>query len=257
MFAADLRAAKILAVALPLAFVLAGVSSIDAQAQAAPAAPPAFEVASVKAPPPGSMEKGMSMTRSEVRWRGFSLKEYIKTAYGVKDYSLSAPSWLDTAVFNVDAKFPAGAALKDMPAMLQTLLAERFGLVVHHETQGVNGFTLVVDKKGPKIQPVEPGSDPRGATFYKTKIVLKNGSLAQFADALSSHLDRPVNDQTGLAGFYNLSVEWLADDAPLADGPTAVTIFAAVEQLGLRLQSGKVPVEILVVDRMERAPIEN
>jgi len=160
-------------------------------------------------------------------------------------------------VFDIDAKYPAGATFRDIPAMLQTLLAERFKLVVHRESQTVTGFTLVVDKKGLKIQPVDPGQEPMMGTTYKTRVVLKNASMAQFADTLSRQIDRPVNVQTGAAGVYNISVEWMADDAPLADGPTAATIFAAVEQLGLRLQAGKVAVEVLVVDHMERSAIEN
>jgi|ERR1017187_1961692 uncharacterized protein (TIGR03435 family) len=258
MFRANRYPARVLLQSLPLAFVFAGPAPILAQPQAAPAAPRAFEVASVKPTPPGSLQRGMSMSRTEVRWQGQSVKDYIKSAYAVKDYSLSGPSWLDAARFDIEAKLPAGADAKEFPAMLQTLLAERFKLAAHRESQIVNGYVLVVDKKGPGIRPVEP--DPHGGsmTGYRARIVMKSSSMTQFADVLESYLQRPVIEQTGLEGVYNLSVEWLADDAPLtADGASATTIFIAVEQLGLRLQAGKVPIRVLVVDHVERSPSEN
>jgi uncharacterized protein (TIGR03435 family) len=141
--------------------------------------------------------------------------------------------------------------------MLQTLLAERFKLAVHRESRVVNAYALVVDKKGSKIQSVDPG--PSAMTWYQTRLVAKTVSMTQFADMLSSHLDRPVKDQTGLPGVYNITLEWLADDAPLTTGgPTATTVFGALEeQLGLRLQTAKLPIDILVVDRIERTAIEN
>lgn len=229
----------------------------QAQSQTTPAAPQAFEVASVKPSPPGSVQKGMSASPSEIRWRGFSLREYIFLAYGVKDYSFSGPSWLETAAFDIDAKLPAGSPSGLYPAMLQMLLAERFNLAVRREPRIVNGYVLVVDKKGLKIQPVEPG-DASIAT-YPTRLVAKSASMTQVADILSSHFGSPVRDRTGLPGVYTFTLEWLPDDAPLTTGgPVATTIFGALgEQLGLRLESGKVPIDILVVDRIERTPTEN
>jgi uncharacterized protein (TIGR03435 family) len=229
-----------------------------AQSAAAPAAPQAFEVASVKPSPPRSVQKGMSGSPSEIRWRGFSLKDYIFLAYGVKDYSFSGPSWLEAAAFDIDAKLPAGSQSSLFPAMLQTLLAERFKLAVHRESRAVNGFVLVVDKKGLKIQPFEPGTASR-VTTYPTHLVAKSASMTQFADMLSSHLGSPVKDRTGLPGVYNFTLEWLPDDAPLTTGgPVANTVFGALEeQLGLRLETGKVPIDILVVDHIERTPTEN
>lgn len=257
MLRADLDRGKTLPPTLALALALAGAFSTGAQSQTAPAAPQAFEVASVKPAPPGRLQGGLSADKGEIRWLGFSLKDFIESAYEVKDYSFSGPSWLDSVVFDIDAKLPAGSEFRQFPAMLQTLLAERFKLTVHHESRTVNGYALVVDKKGLRIQPVEPSAS--SGSLFKTRIVAKSASMTQFADMLSRHLGSPVKDQTGVPGVYNITVEWLADNAPLATrGPTATTIFAALEeQLGLRLQTGKLPIDVLVVDHMERSPTEN
>ena len=218
-----------------------------------------FEVASIKATPPGSMEKSMgSFGNGAIRWQGHSIKEYVQTAYNVKDYAYSGPVWMDTALFDVVAKIPARNQFPQYREMMQTLLADRFKLTVHRESRTVNAHLLVVDKSGLKIQAVAPGPGT-SSSWGQTKVSSKNASMADFAEVLSAHLDRPVKDETGVAGRFDIKVEWLGEDAPLvAGGPSATTIFGALQdQIGLRLQTGKMTVEVVVVDHCEKLPIEN
>src|ERR1035438_4303807 len=217
---------------------------------------PAFEAASVK--PSAAGDPGMSMRGSpgQLEWKDPSLRYFVQTAYRVHDYAYSAPEWLDSALFDVVAKLPANGGSNRYPEMLQTLLAERFKLVVHRETKDLPGLALVVDKKGPRIKPVEPG----GAMLTTGPNVVRTekATLAQFTDALSTALDRPVKDFTGLPGVYDIKIQWMPD-TPASSDPTDLpgSVYAAVQELGLRLQVRKVPVEVVVVDRIERVPTQN
>ena len=217
---------------------------------------PAFEAASVKPSAAGAM--GMSMTggAGQLEWKDTSLSYFVQTAYHVHDYAYSAPAWLDSALFDILAKLPANGSEKRYPEMLQTLLAERFKLVVHRETKDVPGLALVVDKKGPRIKPVEPGDS--GWSSGPNMVQGTKASMAQFADALSTALNRPVKDFTGLPDVYDIKIQW-APDMPTSSDPTDLpgSVYAAVQELGLRLQVQKVPVEVVVVDHIERVPTQN
>jgi uncharacterized protein (TIGR03435 family) len=231
---------------------------------------PAFEVASIKPNPSASGSSSMHWGGGQIRMVNVSLKQCIETAFDVKDYSLSGPSWLDTVNFDIVAKPPSGSASRstfglppDFKLMLQSLLVDRFKLAVHREPRTLSAYALLVDKKGAKIQPVEAG--PSGTSSGRGLLKGTSVSMAQFADMLSSNLDRPVRDLTELAGVFNIKLTWTPDDESAdgqrratLDSPAATSLFAAVqEQLGLRLEGRKLPIEVLVVDHMERVPTEN
>jgi uncharacterized protein (TIGR03435 family) len=220
--------------------------------------PPAFEVASVKPNTTGGAGAGTQFGNDRIEIHNYSLRQLIRMAYRVHDYAYAGPSWLDSLHFDVVAKVPTHGKFDQVPEMMQTLLAERFKLAVHRETREVNGLALVVDKKGPRIQPVEPGPNS-GSGWGSNMVQGTNISMAQFADLLSNALDRPVKDLTSLPGVYNIRIRWLPDAPAPADTPDlAGSVYAAVQdQLGLRLQVQKLPVEVLVVDRAERVPTEN
>lgn len=156
-----------------------------------PATPPlTFDVASVKPAGPldpvaiqqGKMRVGMKVDGAIVDIQGFSLKDLIRTAYEVKEYQISGPDWLGTAMsaqrFNVQATMPEGATEKQVPQMLQALLADRFKLVVHRETRDHQVYALIVAKGGPKMKEAEP--DPPAAAEpaepKKGEMVLGQGS---------------------------------------------------------------------------------
>ena len=215
-----------------------------------------FEAASVK-PNTAGGPGATSRTRNDaVEFENYSLRRLIQTAYRAKDYAYAGPSWLDSVFLDVVAKRPAGTKPNQVPEMLQTLLAQRFKLTVHRERREIDGLALVVDKKGLKIPAVTPGTNSNSwgpATVQGTSI-----SMDEFADLLANALDGPVKNQTALPGVYDVRIKWLPNGPlPNDTGDMAGSPFAAVQQLGLKLEKQKVPIEVVVVDSAERSPIEN
>jgi uncharacterized protein (TIGR03435 family) len=155
--------------------------------------------------------------------------------------------------------------------MMQKLLEDRFKLTLHRETRVLPAYTIVVASGGPKLTPND--SNPTGlpSLLFRGLGVLPavNASMADFAGVMQSAvLDRPVVDKTGLPGRYDFTLTWTPDDSqfrsfgvrmppPSADANAPPVLFTAIqEQLGLKLESTNAPVEVLVIDRVER-PSEN
>lgn len=153
---------------LPVCFVVAAAG----QTPTAPA--PAFEVASVKNAEqperspifclvPCSPGERLTVTGTRVDIRWMSLRKLIFTAFRIKQYQLTGPEWMESQRFDIAAKIPAGASPDQVPEMLQTLLAERFKLTVHHETRDTPVLALVVGKNGPHLEPAAPDADALAA----------------------------------------------------------------------------------------------
>ena len=161
--------------------------------------------------------------------------------------------------FDIQAVIPAAQGNDQIPEMLGALLQERFKLKVHHGTKEEQVYRLVLANGGPKIQKAEKETGISGRSTRTAEQVNAQTTLAHFAEYLSERLDRPVVDQTGLMGLYSIQVEWTPDSAPATGvDTTGTSIFTAVqEQLGLRLISGKTPVQLVVVDSIEKYPTDN
>jgi len=186
-----------------------------------------------------------------------SLQRCIEAAYNIKSFMLSGPGWLDTARFDITARPPAGAAQRQFMPMLQTLLADRFRLAVHREPKVLSGYALLPAKNGPKLIEVD-GRSGSSINSHNTSMTAERAPMSRLADFLAERLDGPVVDMTGLKGAYDFKLEWVADEAQSTDSPAGPSLFTALqEQLGLRLHAQKVPVEILVIDHVERSPQEN
>ncbi len=229
---------------------------------------PAFDAASIK---PNESAGGISsihMTAGRVSMQNVSLKKVMLNAYGIPDdreYTIAGPDWLTAEHFDIDATFPATTPAPQVRQMIQALLAERFKLALHKETRQLPMYSLVVSKVGLKIHAVETGESrttaPRPGHFEATKITMQ-----KLADLMAKQAGRPVTDATGLDGVFTFTLDW-SPSADLkmasADANTPVdtqgaSIFTALqEQLGLKLESGKGPVEVLVVDRTEKTPTGN
>jgi uncharacterized protein (TIGR03435 family) len=226
------------------------------------AAPTAFEVASVKPNTSGSGSSRTSGTTGQLTITNRSLKELIEMAYSIQDFQLSAPDWLGSAKFDIVAKIPAGAGANQRPAMMRALLADRFQLAVHRESKEMPAYALVAARGGPKLQQVEPGGTNmnNNGNNNSRQITAERVSMAGLAETLARIVEHPVVDRTGLQGVYKLKLEYAPDNAKPdgPDGAAGPSIYAALqEQLGLKLQTQKLPVEIIVVDRVERVPTEN
>lgn len=196
----------------------------------------------------------------------------IYNAYDVRsvhDYPPGLPAWADNDRFDVDAKAndDTVAAIKKLSNkeqeqltrdMLQSLLADRFQLRVHYESKVRPDYELVLAKGGTKLKPLPPGQKPGWGKSVHGEFILRNKSIAEFANFLSfsNLVGRTVVDKTSLIGNYDIDLKWTPDDqqgTPDA-GPTLFTAFE--EQLGLKLEPAKGPVDTLVVDHVEK-PSEN
>jgi len=203
--------------------------------------------------------------------RGTTLQILIFRAYHVSSYSLFGPDWMGSLMVDVVAKLPASAAGLSPEdrrlltnVMLQGLLAERFKLKIHREEKLIPGYALVVAPGGPKMRRVE-GPMP-GGMVMPGNITAKGSPIAQITASASGALRGPVQDMTGLSGYYEFNLKWTPDDLAPAGADNASTapddrppsIFTALqEQLGLRLEPRKFPIQTVVVDHVERVPTEN
>ena len=243
-------------IARVLAGVLVSASCVAAQA---------FEVTSVKLSPPDQPGMGMSTERNGIRLNNATLKFCIEAAYKLQDYQLSGgPKWLDSDHYEIVGKASAPACYADLIKMLQTLLADRFQLQFHRETRMAPGWALTVAKAGPKL--TEPATDGEPGLGMVNG---RNQTMSGLAEALARVLGRPVADETGVTDKFDFRLTWTPSDSePVMQkpgvGPVAATVdstgpsvFAAIqEQLGLKLESRRVPVEVMVIDRAEK-PAEN
>jgi uncharacterized protein (TIGR03435 family) len=249
---------------------------------------PTLEVASVRkhvpTAPRDGVRSGVTLSGSRVTVEGLSLNLLIMEAYNLKAYQIAAgPDWMgggsmsDVAAkaasieeYDVSAKAEGEAALTRDQArlILQAVLADRFHLRVHRETKEIPVYALVVGKYGLKLKESAPDAKsgptveitPSGMRFSDSK-----GTITQLAGLLSRSADRPVLDNSGLMGFYSITLEWSIDDARLASAldiprerdPAGPSLFTAVqEQLGLKLDPTKAPMDVLVIDHVEK-PSEN
>jgi len=219
-----------------------------------------FETASIKPADPAANGGSMSGTPGMMRMENFSLKDWIQIAFGLKDFSLVAPAWLESAHFNVTAKGPSASTREETSAMLQNLLVERFKLAYHRESKVLPAYALVLDKKGLKLTPSPEGEMSCSTNMGRVaRVTAKHATMAELADLLSHQLDRPVKDLTGITGAYDVKLEWTPDNsAAERENPNAISIFSALQdQAGLRLEARKLPVDILVVDSIQRQPTDN
>ena len=224
--------------------------------------PPEFEVATVKPSalqPIGQTSKRMDWNSERLNFSYVSLKDVIGRAYRVQQYQISGPDWLESERFDITAKLPPGSSSLQVAQMLQGLLADRFKMAIHRETKELPVYALVVAKGGPKLKSSE--SDYGISTnSNRTRLhVTAKATMPRFAEFLSGEIGRPVVDQTGLTSAYDFTIDWAVDDAIAPnDSSAGPSVFTALqEQLGLKLDSSKGPVEIFVVDHANRSPSEN
>jgi uncharacterized protein (TIGR03435 family) len=188
-----------------------------------------------------------------------SIKKLMARAYGVKDYQTAGADWLNTELYTITASMPADTTGEDLFLMMRRLLAERFQLVFHREMRDMPVYELVQMKTAPKVKAVELG---KGNTSMRPgQLTALAVPMANFAEIMSRYLNRPVLDKTGLSGTFDFSLEW-SPDGKTADAagdlPVGPSLFTAIqEQMGLKLESRKAPIEMLVVDRAEKIPTGN
>jgi uncharacterized protein (TIGR03435 family) len=163
---------------------------------------------------------------------------------------VKGPAWIETDRYDVLARTAEPATRAEMMLMLRKALAERFRLRVHAETREMAVLLLTADRRRDKLK---PATDMSGEEIMVTQkeITARHLSMAGLADVLSDFIsDRPVLDNTGLTGEFQIKLEFALNDKDSATGPTIYT--ALTEQLGLKLVGAKAPIEVLVIDTAER-----
>ena len=223
-----------------------------------------FEVATIKHNISGSNAIGGStcLSGGKVSVKNIPLNLIIELAFDVKGFQLlGRPSWLNSERFDIEAKPSAPVPYSQCKLMLRTLLVDRFKLATHSESKQLPVYKLIVAKNRLKIHPVDAAAMLGIRTFDTGKGQLVSGgiSMAQLAGMLSliREVEKQVADETGLAGNYEFTLNW-TPDGPSADTVSGISIFSALqEQLGLKLEAGKGPVQVLVIDHIEKVPTEN
>jgi len=236
-------------------FALFAASALGAQPRDAR---PAYEVASIKLNNSASGSAGTDGSTGQIMFTNLSLQRLIAQAYQIAPFQVSGPGWLESEHFDIVAKFPPGAKRADRPAMLRTLLEDRFKLATHLETREASGYALVVAKGGFKLKPVEAGdgNDTDHSGGRVQTLLAKRTTMALLAQLLSRYMAQAVVDKTGIEGAYQFELKWTNDDQSTDD--SVPSIFTALQDtLGLHLQPQKVPAEIVVVDHIERTPTDN
>jgi uncharacterized protein (TIGR03435 family) len=222
-------------------------------------AQPAIDVASIKPADPALTAMNNHFSADRFTPINYAAQSLIENAFGVRDYQvLNAPDWTRSEGWTLEIKTTAPTSYEQKFRLLQPLLAERFRLRFHHETKIMPVFSLLVAKGGPKLK--TPTDDKPGSTRYGNQIIGHKYDISRLARDLSSNvLNRPVIDETGLRGIYDIDLKWTPDSgqidqvgAPVVD-PDRPSIFVAIrEQLGLELKAEKGPVDVIVIDHVER-----
>jgi bla regulator protein BlaR1 len=236
-------------------------------------AKPAFEVASIKPAKPG--QRGMRVEfdpGGRFVASNMSLRFLIQQAYGIKDFQIvGAPAWAGSEHYDIVAKPESGVELgrDSLRPMMEALLVERFKLVVHRETKELPIYSLVVAKSGSKLKESAGEQGRVMQRFGRGEVNLEGATMVMLVTMLAQQLGRNVIDNTGLTGHYDIKLQWTPDESlrgpgdgggppppesaapPDNSGPSLFT--AVQEQLGLKLESSKGPVEIVVIDHVEKA----
>jgi len=216
---------------------------------------PEFEVASVKPHAPGgSPHVSIAGDPGRLAFTNITVRGLIREAYGLKIYPpLRGPDALSTDRYDVIAKVPPDASKVQRMLMLQRLLAERFKLVVHRETKELPIYALVAGKNGPRFHAVEDdGSAPEAGSGDGHQIKAHHISMNLLAATLQGWIGDTVIDSTGLTGLYDLNLDFNFDEGKPDEGPT---IFEAVQKVGLKLEPRKGPVEVVVIDHVEKPSV--
>jgi uncharacterized protein (TIGR03435 family) len=218
--------------------------------------PQAFEVVSVKPNRSGTDSSHARSRPGRYYATNIKVKELIQDAFGVKEFQISgAPRWTETEGFDIDAITGTSSDLtdKEFEPILRALLTDKFQLRFHRETKQLPAYSLIVAKNGPKLR-AHSGDAVFDVSIRRRpgKLILSGTkmSMSRLTEVLSRRIEHIVLDRTGLSGEYDLKMEWAPD--PSGESADASIFTALQEQLGLKLESTRALVEIVVIDGVER-----
>jgi len=225
---------------------------------------PEISVVSIKPSDPGTNSMGNRFPSGRFTFTGYSLMSLIESAYSVKEYQiLDAPGWMSSERWNLEGELTQPVSMFSYPQLLQPVLADRYHLKIRRETRTMPIYSLVIAKGGAKLKKSDP--EAPGGVRYGNQIIGRKYDIRMLAPNLTGELNMPVVDNTGLTGIYDIDLKWTPDPARPAFGdvhnpadlpapdPNRPEIFTAIkEQLGLELKAEKGPVDVIVIDHVER-----
>lgn len=261
-----------------------------------------FEVASVRQVDPGDptqVNVGLHLDGTQATISGLTMKQYIGMAYRLRPNHISGPDWIATERYAVRATLPEGSTTKQIPAMLKTLLGERFGLRMHKDQKEFQVYVLGIGKRPLALKPntdttaapadvnIAASGSAAGVsvnlgggasyTFANNKLEGHKLDMETMVDVLESYLNLPVVDETRLSGYYDVTLEITPEDyramliraavnngvtlppqaLQFADTATTPSLFEAIEKLGLKLETRRMPMDVFIVDEIRKTPTEN
>lgn len=246
---------------------------------------PSFEVAVVKPLDPNTSPLvEMSADPTVIRYGNITLRDAIRGSFRVRDFQIVAPDWLSNARFYIQGKLPDGVPPDQAPEMLQSLLEERFKLETRRETKEMDVYALLPAAGGHKLKPSElridsktptaMGTDgkPRqmvsfGGNANEVTVIAPGSSFLTFVGVTSRFTARPLVDLTSDDGLYDFKIRFApentggfpqaVDSNPPPPADPAPSLTDALKEMGLRIERRKMPIEMLIVTRMEKVPTEN
>src|ERR1700679_89065 len=239
--------------------LLAVAGGLCAQAQE-------FDAASIKVSKAGGGRGSMNSDSGRITYTNVTLRDCLMAAYDAKDYQISGPAWLPTERYDIVATANGAASDDAMKLMLRKLLNDRFQMTVHREKKELPVYALVVGKNGTKLMHESENPGKSRTQMSGGSVVFTSITIAELVDYMShmrsAEMDRPVVDNTGLKGKYDFTVTLFPTQeemmAALNKGDFGSSIFTLIqEQLGLKLEPQKLPLDMVVVDKAEKIPTEN
>ena len=232
--------------------ILAVIFAIAVNAQT----PPAFEAASIHESRTDQSSTHLALSEGRLSAENCTLSYLVQEAYGLRDFQVvGGPQWVldgNGSRFDIQAKAVATTSDDQLKLMAQTLLADRFRLKVHREMRPVPVYALITAKSGPKLQTPKPGEGRSIESGPPGFMSGANVPMSLFIDEFSGKVDRPVIDKTEFSNRFDFTLRWTPDKPGNAD-PNLGSIFTAIqEQLGLQLRPQKLPIEVLVIDHVEK-----
>jgi uncharacterized protein (TIGR03435 family) len=211
-----------------------------------------FEVASVRINQTDSRGDRETHAGGRLDMTNVTLRMLVRFAYGVSDPQISGgPKWIDSTRFDIVAQAGHAAEGPELMEMLQPLLADRFQLKFHHETQTLPGYAITVGKSG-MVAKAGDQSGHCGTSTNSGYIDAKACTMAELTTRLASILQRPVADLTNDTGRYDFVLRWTPDNMQSGGASEGISLFAALqEHVGVKLESQKVPVDVLAIDGAE------
>jgi uncharacterized protein (TIGR03435 family) len=240
-------------------------TTADSQAKVLPSILEEATIKPVKDPDPNRTRDTTEGRRLYAR--NLSLRELITMAYKVDPKQIEGgPKWLATEAWDIDAEAVEGVNLHDEreeETLLREILADRFRLAFHRAKKTLPVYVLTIAKNGPKLQAADPNEGENSGCPQPGVCTFKKRTLSNFAWYMQYVvLDRPVVDKTGIAGQFDFSLKWAPDESQFSrlgwmvkqpeDSSVPPLFVAMQEQLGLKLESVNAPVDVLIVDHVER-----